>query len=164
MMYHLELSHMVGLYVEALNSPGGIPVIGSTWLRVLEATYTDGVDRAVKCYKKTMKEVIPKLPMKSEQLFDYHRQGRDKSLQVFKEATKLDSESESNLYQTYLDKLMVSIIIFKPKIGDLFDLHSNFNFSHKWQLMMQKEIVWVGNLLFTWKGTTLSLKHCVRVS
>ena len=100
---------MVELYVEALNSPGGIPVVGSTWLRVLEATYTEGVKQAVKYYKKIMEEVTSKLPLKSEQLFDHHREGVKKSLQVFREATELDSESESNLYQTYLDKLMVSI-------------------------------------------------------
>ena len=99
---------MAELYVEALNSPGGIPVIGSTWLQALEATYTDGVEQAVKCYKKVMKEVTPKLPLKSEDLFDCHREGVEKSLQVFRAATKLDNESESDLYQTYLDKLMVS--------------------------------------------------------
>ena len=103
-----ELSHMVQLYVEALNLPGGVPVVGSTWQRVLEATYTDGVEQAVKCYKKAMEGVGPKLPMRTDQLFDYHRKGVDKSLKVFKEATTLDSESESDLYSTYLDKLMVS--------------------------------------------------------
>ena len=102
---------MVQLYVDALNSPGGIPVIGSTWKRVLEATYTDGVEQALKCYKKTMEKVLQQLPQETDELLGQHRKGVDESLKVFKQATSLDSESDSDLYTTFLDKLMVCSVL-----------------------------------------------------
>ena len=97
---------MVQLYVDALNSPGGIPVIGSTWQRVLEATYTDGMERAIKIYSEVMERAAQSLPMEDEKLLMNHRKGIEESMKTFNQAASLDSESE--LYQTYLDKLMVS--------------------------------------------------------
>jgi len=97
---------MVELFVEALNSPGGIPVIGSTWQRVLEATYTDGTGSALSTYKEMMVKVSKQLPMESDQLLLKHRKAVDESISTFNKAVSLDSESE--LYQVYLDKLMVS--------------------------------------------------------
>ena len=91
--------------MEALNSPGGIPVIGSTWQRVLEATYTDGMDGALCTYKEAMAAVSKKLPMESDKLLQKHREAVDESIKKFNKAVALDSESE--LYQSYLDKLMV---------------------------------------------------------
>ena len=98
---------MVQLYVDALNSPGGIPVIGSTWQRVLEATYTDAVDCAVKVYGDLMERATKTLPMEDEKLLANHGKGVEESMKRFNQAASLDSESE--LYQTYLDKLMVSL-------------------------------------------------------
>ena len=96
---------MVQLYVDALNSPGGIPVIGSTWQRVLEATYTNGMESAVKIYSEMMDKATQLLPMEDERLLMNHRKGVEESVKRFNQAASLDSESE--LYQTYLDKLMV---------------------------------------------------------
>ena len=95
---------MVELYVDALNSPDGIPVIGSTWRRVLEATYTDGMENAAKIYSEKMKNTVH-LPMEDEDLLKCHRKGVEEAMKKFNQAASLDSESE--LYQTYLDKLMV---------------------------------------------------------
>ena len=106
---HTELAHMVQLYVDALNSPGGIPVIGSTWQRVLEATYTDGMESAIKIYSEVMERATQSLPMEDEKLLANHRKGVEESMKRFNQAASLDSESE--LYQTYLDKLMVIITI-----------------------------------------------------
>ena len=102
---HLELALMVQLYVDALNSPGGIPVIGSTWRRVLEATYTDGMENAIKLYGGVMEKAAELLPLESEQLLIQHRKGVDEAMKRFKGAASLDSERE--LYEAYLDKLMV---------------------------------------------------------
>lgn len=97
---------MTQLFVDALNSPDGIPVIGSIWQRVLEATYISGVDKALKGYKDIMEETAQKLPMNSEELLINHRKGIEESMQRFNQAASLDCESE--LYRTYLDKLMVT--------------------------------------------------------
>ena len=96
---------MVQLYVDALNSPGGIPVIGSTWQRVLEATYTHGLESAVKIYKEVMEKAAKSLPIESEQLMGHHRKGVEEMMEKFKEAASLDSERA--VYEAYLDKLMV---------------------------------------------------------
>jgi hypothetical protein len=96
---------MIELYVDALNSPGGVPVIGSTWQRVLEATYTDGMECAIKIYREVMERAIQSIPMEDESLLKNHRKGVEESMKLFNQAASLDSESE--LYQTYLDKLMV---------------------------------------------------------
>lgn len=96
---------MIELYVSALNSPGGIPVIGSTWQRVLEATYTHGMEKALIVYKQVMTGVDQLLPMDTEQLLTKHREGIEKAIKEFDQAVSLDSESE--VYETYLDKFMV---------------------------------------------------------
>ena len=106
---HAELAHMVQLYVDALNSPGGIPVIGSTWQRVLEATYSDGMESAVNIYVEIMEQAAQSIPMKAEDLLMNHRKGVEESMKRFNQAASLDSESD--LYQTYLDKLLVIIIV-----------------------------------------------------
>ena len=80
-------------------------MIGSTWQRVLEATYTDGVENAIKVYSDVMERTTQTLPMEYEKLLINHRRGVDKSMKTFNQAALLDSESE--LYQAYLDKLMV---------------------------------------------------------
>jgi hypothetical protein len=96
---------MVELYVDALNSPGGIPVIGSTWQRVLEATYTDSMESAVSAYMDVMERVTQLLPIESEALLSQHGRGIEEATKKFNQAASLDSDSE--LYQVYLDKLMV---------------------------------------------------------
>ncbi len=98
---------MVELYVEALNSPGGIPVIGSTWQRVLEATYTKGMEEALQIYREIMTTIIQKLPMENDQLLKRHRNAVTKAMEKFNKAVSLDSESE--LYQSFLEKLMVGM-------------------------------------------------------
>lgn len=104
---------MVQLYVDALNTPGGIPVIGSTWRRVLEATYTHGMDSAVKIYKEVMEKAAQLLPIESEQLMVHHRKGVKEMMKKFKEAASLDSERE--VYEAYLDKMMVIMRMCKKK-------------------------------------------------
>ena len=96
---------MTQLFVDALNSPDGIPVIGSVWQRVLEATYISGVENALKGYREIMEEMAQQLPINSEKLLITHRKGIEESMQRFNQAASLDCERE--LYRTYLDKLMV---------------------------------------------------------
>ena len=81
-------------------------MVGSTWQRVLEATYTDGMEKAIVSYKDMMGKEMKSLPMENEQLLEHHRRAVDESLKSFQHAAALDSESD--LYQNYLDKLMVS--------------------------------------------------------
>ena len=101
-----EIALLAELYVKALNSPEGVPVVGSTWQRVLEATYTDGMEKAIVSYKDMMGKEMYSLPMENEQLLEHHERAVDESLKSFQRAGELDSQSD--LYGIYLDKLMVS--------------------------------------------------------
>ena len=98
---------MTQLFVDALNSPDGIPVIGSIWQQVLEATYISRMENALKGYRDIMEETAQQLPMDSEKLLINHKKGIEESIQRFNQAASLDCESE--LYRTYLDKFMVII-------------------------------------------------------
>ena len=106
---------MVQLYVDALNSPDGIPVIGSTWRCVLEATYTNGMENAAKIYSEIMTNIVH-LPMEDEYLLKCHRKGVEEAMKRFNQAASLDSENE--LYQTYLNErtygnsIAISIVIY----------------------------------------------------
>lgn len=107
--FSTELAKMVQLYIDALNSPGGVPVVGSTWQRVLEATYETAVEEAVKSYQSLMDATIARAPMEESHLLEQHSQALTKSMEKFQQATSLDTES--TLYESYLNKLMVSTYV-----------------------------------------------------
>ena len=103
--FSTELAKMVQLYIDALNSPGGVPVVGSTWQRVLEATYETAVEEAVKSYQSLMDDTIVQAPMEESELLEQHSQALTKSMEKFQQATSLDAENTH--YESYLNKLMV---------------------------------------------------------
>ena len=102
---NIELSMLINIYVEALNIPGCVPAIGSAWQRVLESTYSESVEKAVLLYSSAMSKVSPKLPLDSAELLKHHNDAITKGIQMFQARASLDSESM--LYQSYLDKFMV---------------------------------------------------------
>jgi hypothetical protein len=104
-VFYAEFALMIKLYVKALNSPGGIPAVGSTWQLVLEATYTDATKKALTVYNDIMTACIQHLPMNNIDLMAMHERGVEESVKRFSKAVSLDSESE--LYRNHLQKLMV---------------------------------------------------------
>ena len=98
---------MVQLYIDALNVPGGVPVVGSTWQRVLEATYETAVEEAVKVYQGFMDDTIVRAPMEEKELLEQHSQALTKSIETFQQAASLDADSTLN--ESYLNKLVVMI-------------------------------------------------------
>ena len=105
MHFSTELATMVELYIDALNSDG-VPVVGSTWQRVLEATYESAVGEAVKHYQSIMDGIMLRAPMEEKELLEQHSQALAKSIERFKQATSLDAENTH--YESYLNKLMVN--------------------------------------------------------
>ena len=99
---------MVQLYIDALNSPGGIPVVGSTWERVLEATYETAVEEAVKTYQGIMDGTIARAPMEEKELLEQHDRALAKSIEKFHLAASLDADKSLN--EKYLNKLVVMIL------------------------------------------------------
>lgn len=99
-----ELGEMIKLFVEALNSPGGVPAIGSTWDRVLEVTYESAMKGAMQCYAEKMNSLY--MPLESADLLKHHGQAWEKALCKFREALKMDTDEAC--YEKYLRQLQVS--------------------------------------------------------
>lgn len=99
-----ELAEMTKLFVEALNSPGGVPAIGSTWDRVLEVTYESAMKGAMQCYAEKMSSLY--MPSESTDLLKHHGQAWDKALCKFREALNMDTDEAC--YEKYLRQLQVS--------------------------------------------------------
>ena len=96
---------MVKIYVETLNDPNGVPTIGSTWQRVIQATYEGAIKSAFALYSAAMQTAMGGAPMEEEILLQCHEEAREQCLSKFNADTSLDTESI--LYQKYLHELMV---------------------------------------------------------
>ena len=108
-MCHLlpvELAHMLQQYVEVLNSPNGVPEIGSTWERVIKNTYATATEKAKEVYQAEMEHVS--LPVNFVLLMEAHSDAQAKAIAAFDKFTQVDNERE--IYNTSLEKMTVSII------------------------------------------------------
>lgn len=101
---------MLKHYVEALNSPGGVPEVGSTWERVLNSTYSTAVTNAVMVYKEKMQFLESQLPLEVDGLMAAHSEAHSSALKQFKEDVQLDSEQ--SLYEEHITKLQVSRYVY----------------------------------------------------
>ena len=99
-----ELGEMAKLFVDALNSPGGVLALGSTWDRVLEVTYESAMKGAVQCYEEKMSSFH--MPCERTALLRHHGQAWDKALSKFQEALALDTDEAC--YDKYLRQLKVT--------------------------------------------------------
>ena len=98
-----ELGQMTKLFVEALNSPGGVPALGSTWDRVLEVTYESALKGALQCYKEKMSSF--RLPNEDTALLKHHGQAWSVALSKFQETLALDTDEAC--YHKYQGQLKV---------------------------------------------------------
>ena len=57
-----ELAEMLVQYVAALNMPGGVPEVDSTWELVLKSTYDRAIANALAVYEEQMQVEIQQLP------------------------------------------------------------------------------------------------------
>lgn len=92
------------MYVDALNSPNGIPNVGSAWDQVMESTYATATSKALDLYKSKMTELV--FPIEEDDLQMKHRVSLEESVQLFNQLTQLDSNG--NAYEKHLGKLTVS--------------------------------------------------------
>ena len=54
---------MLQQYVDALNSPSGVPEVGTAWDHVVQTTYMEVTEKALKAYDDKMAESESKMPM-----------------------------------------------------------------------------------------------------
>ena len=81
------------MYVDALNSPTGIPKVGSAWDQVMANTYQTAIKAALEMYESRMSNLV--LPMEENELIVQHRSAFEESVQKFEVLTELDSDGNT---------------------------------------------------------------------
>ena len=104
-----ELAAMLETYVEALNSPKGIPEIGSAWEQALKNTYQIATAKAIELYKSKMSGLS--FPMDEGVLKKFHSEAREQATEHFKQLTGLDTDGDA--YNKHLSQLLVSTYYHK---------------------------------------------------
>lgn len=102
-MYLIEFSGILQTYVDALNSPSGIPNVGTAWDMVMETTYTTAANKALDLYKSKM--ILPDQPLNEDEMLEKHFSALKESIGVFNELTHLDCDGDS--HEKHLEKLTV---------------------------------------------------------
>ena len=92
------------MYVDALNSPNGIPKVGSAWDQVMANTYQKAIKAALEMYDSRMSNLV--LPMEENELIVQHRSAFEESVQKFKVLTELDSDG--NAFEKHYGQLKVN--------------------------------------------------------
>ena len=101
-----EFTGILEMYVNALNSPEGIPKVGSAWEQVMKNTYQTATNRAIEEYKSNMATL--RFPIEDNSVQKHHRMCYESAVKLFKQLTKLDSDD--NVYQQHLEELSVCIL------------------------------------------------------
>ena len=104
-----ELAGMLQMYVDALNSPEGIPEVGSAWDQVMKNTYQIAKAKATELYKSTMSVLT--FPMEDAELKSIHSEAAGKAVECFQQLTRLDTDGT---FRENLAHLQVRMIIYPP--------------------------------------------------
>ena len=97
---------MLQIYVDALNSPEGIPEVSSTWDQVMTNTYQIATTKAIEVYKSKMSDLT--FPMEDGDLKRIHQEATEKSVECFQQLTWLDTDG--GVYSDHLSQLSVSVL------------------------------------------------------
>jgi len=96
------------MYVDALNSPEGIPEVGSAWDQVMKNTYQMATARAIEMYKSEMS--VLSFPMEEGDLkLRIHLEAAKKAIECFQQLTWLDTDGD--VYSEHLSQLSVSTLV-----------------------------------------------------
>ena len=101
-----ELAGMLQMYVDALNSPEGIPEVGSTWDQVMKNTYQIATTKPTELYKSKMSVLT--FPMEDDDLRRIHSEATKEAVECFQQLTRIDTDG---VFKEYLTHLQVRIII-----------------------------------------------------
>ena len=112
--FFAELAEMLVQYVAALNMPGGVPEVDSTWELVLKSTYDRAIANALAVYEEQMQVEIQQLPLEVDDLMVAHSKANSSALELF--------ESEVDCKHSPHDKYLAKLQVYMPysaKIGSL---------------------------------------------
>ena len=102
--FAIEFTGILQMYVDALNSPNGIPKVGSAWDQVMANTYQTAIKAALEMYDSRMSNLV--LPMEENELIVQHRSAFEESVQKFKVLTELDYDG--NAFEKHYGQLKVN--------------------------------------------------------
>ena len=97
---------MLEQYVGTLNSPSGVPEVGTAWDHVVETIYIEVTGKALKAYDDKMVESESKMPMDLKFLLDTHNEAKSLAIKEFSAASLIDTETAN--YNSRLSKMLVS--------------------------------------------------------
>ena len=92
------------MYIHALNSPDGIPEVGSAWDQVMKNTYQMAKAKAKELYKSKMS--VLSFPMEEGELKRFHSDATKVATECFQQLTQLDTDGDA--YSKHLSQLSVS--------------------------------------------------------
>ena len=95
---------MLQIYVDALNSPEGIPEVASAWDQVMKNTYQIATTKATELYKSKMSLLT--FPMEDAELKSIHSEAAREATECFHKLTRLDSDDGA--FEEHLLQLSVS--------------------------------------------------------
>lgn len=124
--------------MEALNSPDGVPEVGSTWERVVQSTYATATAKSVETYQAEMANV--RFPVSFISLMAAHSDAQAKAISVFDKFTQVDNERE--IYNTSLETMTVSNIAI---------IQYNYFHSYRNCFFVHGQLVLSSNICFRWK-------------
>ena len=157
----LEFTGILQMYVNALNSPEGIPKVGSAWEQVMKNTYQTATNRAIEEYKSNMATL--KFPIEDSIVQMRHRVSYENAVKLFKQLTKLDSDD--NVYQQRLEELSVCIIVIIFCIVIIQFLLSCRSLLHPILMVLQNvmEVFCTTIVSRTSKYLRKSVEHCFKI-
>ena len=97
---------MLHQYVDVLNSPSGVPEVGTTWDHVVQTTYIEVTGKALKAYDDKMVKSESKMPMELKSLLDTHNEAKSLAIREFSAASLIDTETAN--YERHLNEMLVS--------------------------------------------------------
>lgn len=107
MFLHFQaLAALVSDYVAALNTPGAVPNVQSTWETFIQTKCSEVKAAAIQLYESTMTcQLDGALPCDSDEIRRVHEMAMEESMKEFETSTvHISAESCKN----YLEELMVS--------------------------------------------------------
>lgn len=108
---------MLKQYVDDLNS-SGVPEVQTTWQQVVQTTYMEVTEKALKAYDDKMVETESKMPMDLKSLLETHDEATALAIKEFKAASQIDRDTDN--YHKHLEEMLNNISnTHNPGLGKL---------------------------------------------
>ena len=102
----LALAVLVSSYVAALNTPGAVPNVQSTWETYIQTKCSEVKAAAIQLYEGTMTSQLDgALPCDSDEIRRVHEMAMEESMKEFETGI---AQISAGSFKSFLDELMVN--------------------------------------------------------